>query len=86
MELANEFEGLIKSAPGLLSANETTSEVREFVDGRQYALALEAFCAPLLSKNKKIAPELYNRIHGLEQHLDGVDPHIIQSVRAIVRR
>jgi hypothetical protein len=55
MELANEFEGLIRNAPGLLSANET-SEVREFVEGRQYALALEAFCAPLLSKNKHITP------------------------------
>jgi hypothetical protein len=85
MELANEFEGLIRSAPGLLSANEA-SEVREFVDGRQYALALEAFCAPLVSKNKRIPPELYVRIHGLCQQVDGVDPGIIAGVRAITRR
>jgi hypothetical protein len=58
MELANEFEGPIRSSPGVLSANEA-SEVREFVDARQYALALEAFCAPLLGENKRIAPELY---------------------------
>ena len=85
MDLASEFDGLIKSAPGLRSANEA-SEVREFVDGRQYTLALEAFCAPLVSKNKHIAPELYNRIHGLCQQLDGVDPYLIASVRAIVRK
>jgi hypothetical protein len=56
------------------------------VDGRQYALALEAFCALLVSKNKRIAPELYNRIHGLCRQLDGVDPYLIAGVRAIVRK
>jgi hypothetical protein len=84
MELANEFEGLIRSAPGLLSAFEA-SEVREFVDGRQYTMALEAFCAPLVSKNRRISPDLYVRIHGLCQQLDGVDPYLIASVRAITR-
>ena len=85
MDLANEFEGMIQSAPGLLSANEA-SEVREFVDARQYTLALEAFCGPLLTKNKRITPELYSRIHSLCEQLDGVDPYVIAGVRAIVRR
>ncbi|HEY8863244.1 MAG TPA: hypothetical protein VIO37_03630 [Candidatus Dormibacteraeota bacterium] len=76
---------MLRSARGLLSPNEA-SQVREFVDPRQYALALEAFCGPLLNKNKRIAPELYSRIHSLGRQLDGVDPYIIQSVRAIVRR
>jgi hypothetical protein len=84
MEPANEFEGLIRSNPGILSANEA-SEVREFVEARQYALALEAFCAPLLDKNTRIAPELYSRIHSLMEQFDGVDPSILARVRAKVR-
>jgi hypothetical protein len=85
MALDSEFEGLIRSSPGLLSANEA-SEVREFVDARQYALALEAFCAPLLDKSKRIAPELYSRIHSLTEQCDGVDPSILARVRANVLR
>ncbi|MDQ2942367.1 MAG: hypothetical protein M3R21_01700 [Candidatus Dormibacteraeota bacterium] len=77
MELADEFEGLIQSARGLLTANEA-SEVRELVDARQYAMALEALWAPLIDKNKHIPADLYSRIHSLGQQLDGVDPYIIE--------
>ena len=51
MELAGEFEGLLQSTRVLLSVNDA-NEVREFVEARQYAMALEAVCGPLLEKNK----------------------------------
>ncbi|MHB8613899.1 MAG: MafI family immunity protein [Candidatus Dormibacteraceae bacterium] len=79
-----EFEELIRSSRGLLSSNEI-SELREFIEARQYALALEALCGILVDENKHVTPELYSRIHGLVEVLDGVDPNALESVRAVVR-
>lgn len=79
-----EFEELIYTTRGMLSANEV-SEVREFVEARQYALAIEALCGILVDESKHVTPELYSRIHSLVQHLDDVDPYLIESVRAVVK-
>jgi hypothetical protein len=79
-----EFEELIHSSQGMLSANEA-SELREFIGARQYALALEALCGILLDENKHVTPKLYSRIHGLVEVTDGVDPSVIDSLRAAVR-
>jgi hypothetical protein len=49
-------------------------------------MALEAICGILLDENKQVTPELYYRISSLEQQLDGVDPNIVERVKAIVRR
>jgi hypothetical protein len=79
-----EFEELIHTTRGMLSANEV-SEVREFVEARQYTLAIEALCGILVDESKHVTPELYTRIHTLVQRLDGVDPYVIESVRAVVK-
>ncbi|MHB8588254.1 MAG: MafI family immunity protein [Candidatus Dormibacteraceae bacterium] len=79
-----EFEELIRSTRGLLSPNEI-SELREFIQARQYALAIEALCDILVDENKHVTPELYSRIHGLVEVLDGVDLNALESVRAVVR-
>jgi hypothetical protein len=83
MEVAAEFHGLIRSSHGTLSDNEA-SEVLEFIEAREFALALETFCGFLLDANKRVTPELYFRIHSLCEQLDGVDPYIVQSVKAAV--
>jgi hypothetical protein len=80
-----EFEQLIHTTRGMLSANEL-SEVREFVEARQYTLAIEALCGILVDGSKQVTPELYSRIHSLVQHLDGVDPLLTDRVRAQVDR
>ncbi len=80
-----EFEGLIHSSPGMLSSSEA-SELREFIDAREYSMALEALCGILLDENKHVTPDLYYRISSLGQRLDGVDPSIVERVKAIVRR
>jgi hypothetical protein len=79
-----EFEELIHTTRGMLSTNEV-SEVREFVEARQYTLAIEALCGILVDESKHVTPELYARIHTLVQRLDGVDPYVIESVRAVVK-
>jgi hypothetical protein len=79
-----EFDELIHSSRGILSSNEI-SELREFIQARQYALALEALCGILVDENKLVTPELYSRIHSLVESLDGVDPYVLDSVRAVVR-
>lgn len=79
-----EFEELIHSSRGMLSSNEI-SELREFVQAGQHALALEALCGMLVDENKHVTPELYSRIHNLVEALDGVDPYALESVRAVVR-
>jgi hypothetical protein len=38
-----------------------------------------------VDENKHVTPELYSRIHGLVEVLDGVDPYVLESVRAVVR-
>jgi len=42
-----EFAELIHTSRGMLSANEA-SELREFIEARQYALAIEALCGILV--------------------------------------
>jgi hypothetical protein len=79
-----EFEQLIHSSRGMLSLNEV-SELREFIEARQYTLAIEALCGILIDENKHVTPELYSRIHSLVEVLDGVDPNALESVRAAVR-
>lgn len=79
-----EFEELIHPSRGLLSANEI-SELREFVQAGQNALALGALCGILVDENKHVTPDLYSRIHSLVESLDGVDPYALESVRAVVR-
>ncbi len=79
-----EFAELIHSSRAMLSANEA-SELREFIEARQYALAIEALCGILVDEEKHVTPELYSRIHSLCEVLDGVDPYVLESVRAVVR-
>ena len=79
-----EFEELIHSSRGMLSTNEV-SELREFIEARQFALALEALCGILVDEEKHVTPELYARIHSLCETLDGVDPYVLESVRVVVR-
>jgi hypothetical protein len=79
-----EFAELIHTSRGMLSANEA-SELLEFIEARQFALAIEALCGILVDENKHVTPELYARIHGLVEVLDGVDPYVLESVRAVVR-
>ena len=68
----------------MLSANEA-SELREFIEARQFALAIEALCGILIDEDKHVTAELYSRIHSLVETLDGVDPYVLESVRAVVR-
>jgi len=79
-----EFQQLIHSSRSMLSANEA-SELLEFIDAGQFALAIEALCGILVEEEKHVTPELYSRIHSLVETLDGVDPYVLESVRAVVR-
>jgi hypothetical protein len=79
-----EFAELIHTSRGMLSANEA-SELLEFIEARQYALAIEALCGILVEEEKHVTPELYSRIHSLVETVDGVDPYVLESVRAVVR-
>jgi hypothetical protein len=79
-----EFQELIHISRGVLSANEA-SELREFIAAGQFALAIEALCGILVDEEKHVTPELYSRIHSLVEVLDGVDPYVLDSVRAVVR-
>ena len=83
MEVAAEFHGLILHSRGTLSDNEIR-EIQEFVEGREFNLALETFCGFLIDRNRRVAPDLYFRIHSLCERLDGVDPYLVESVKAIV--
>jgi hypothetical protein len=83
MAVAAEFRGLILSSHGTLTDNEA-SEIVEFIEAREFALALETFCGFLLDTNRRVTPELYIRIHSLGQQLDGVDPYIMECVKAAV--
>ena len=83
MAVAAEFHGLILSSQGTLSDNEC-SEVLEFIEAREFALALETFCGFLLDTNRRVTPDLYFRIHSLGRQLDGVDPYIMECVKAAI--
>ena len=83
MEVTAEFHGLILNSRGHLSDGELR-EIQEFIEGRDFNLALETLCGFLLDQNRKVPPDLYIRIHSLCERLDGVDPYLLESVRAIV--
>lgn len=83
MEVSAEFHGLILNGRGHLSESELR-EVQEFIDGRDFTLALETFCGFLVDQNRQVTHELFVRIHSLCERLDGVDPYLLDSVRAIV--
>ena len=34
--------------------------------------------------NRRVAPDLYFRIHSLGRRLDGVDPYVLECVKGIV--
>jgi hypothetical protein len=80
---AAEFEGLIRSTRATLSESEA-SEVLEFFEARDYALALETLCGFLLDANRRVTPELFVRIHSIGRQLENVDPYLIEQVRAVV--
>ncbi|HET9782770.1 MAG TPA: MafI family immunity protein [Candidatus Dormibacteraeota bacterium] len=82
MEVISELHGLILSSRGHLSENEL-KEIQEFVEGRDFTLAIETLCGFLLDRNHKVSPDLFVRIHSLCERLD-VDPYLVQSVKAIV--
>jgi hypothetical protein len=83
-EVTAEFKGLIHSLRGLLTSSES-SEVLEFVEASDLGLAVQALCGILLDGNKHVTPVLYRRIHSLVRQIDGVDPYLIESVKAVVR-
>ncbi|HEX2679956.1 MAG TPA: MafI family immunity protein [Candidatus Dormibacteraeota bacterium] len=83
MEVTAEFHGLISSSHGALTENERR-ELLEFIEAREFILALETLCGFLVDQNRKVSPELYFRIHSLGERLDGVDPYLLESVKAIV--
>ena len=83
MEVTAEFHGLIVHSRGHLSDNELR-EIQEFVEGRDFNRALETLCGFLIDRNRKVNHELFIRIHSLGERLDGVDPYLVESVRAIV--
>ena len=83
MGVGDEFHGLIRHSHGTLSDNEV-HEVLEFVEAEEFNLALETLCGFLVDQNRRVSPELYIRIHSLCERLDGVDPYLLESVKAIV--
>ena len=83
MGVGDEFHGLIRHSHGTLSDNELR-EVHEFVEAEEFNLALETLCGFLVDQNRSVSPELYIRIHSLCEKLDGVDPYLLESVKAIV--
>jgi hypothetical protein len=58
--------------------------VLEFIEAREFILALETLCGFLVDQNRRVTPDLYLRIHSLGERLDGVDPYLIHSVKSIV--
>ena len=78
-----EFHGLILHSRGTLSDNEVR-EVQEFIEANEFNLAIETLCGFLIDRNHRVTPELFIRIHSLCERLDGVDPYLIESVKAIV--
>ena len=83
MEADAEFHGLILTSRGTLTDNEIR-EIQEFIEGREFNLALETCCGFLIDRNRRIAPELYFRLHSLCERFEGVDPYLLESVKSIV--
>ncbi len=83
MEALSEFHGLLQVSHGTLTENER-AELIEFIEARELILAFETLCNFLLVENRRVTPELYLRIHSLSERLDGVDPYIVDSIRAVI--
>jgi hypothetical protein len=79
----SEFIGLIVSSRGALSDSELR-DVQEFVEARDFNLAFETLCGFLIDRKRGVSHDLYLRIHMLGERLDGVDPYLLESVKAIV--
>ena len=78
-----EFHGLIVSSRGALSDSELR-DVQEFVEAREFTLAMETLCGCLVDRRREVPQELFFRIHSLCERLDGLDPYLLDSVKAIV--
>jgi hypothetical protein len=74
--MEGEFHGLIVSSRETLSESELL-DVQEFVEARDFNLALETLCGFLIDRNRRVTPDLYLRIHMLGERLDGVDPYLL---------
>ena len=83
MEVDAEFQGLILSSRSALSENEIR-EIQEFIESREFNLAIETLCGFLIDQNRHVPHELYFRLHSLCERLDGVDPYLLESVKAII--
>ena len=83
MEFDAEFHGLIRSSQSALSENEIR-EIQEFIEGREFNLAVETLCGFLIDQNRRVPHDLYFRLHSLCERLDGVDPYLLEGVKAIV--
>ena len=83
MGVGDELHGLIRHSHGTLSDNEVR-ELIEFVEADEFNLAVETLCGFLLDQNRRVSPELFIRIHSVCERLDGVDPYLLESVKAIV--
>ena len=81
--METEFHALIVSSRGALSDNELR-DVQEFVEAQDFNLAFETLCGFLIDRNRSVPQDLYLRIHMLGERLDGVDPYLLESVKAIV--
>jgi hypothetical protein len=79
----SEFIGLIVSSQGALSDSELR-DIQEFVEARDFNLAFETLCGFLIDRKRGVTHDLYLRIHMLGERLDGVDPYLLESVKAIV--
>jgi len=77
-----EFRALIVSTRSHLSDSELR-DVQEFVEARDFKFALETLCGFLIDRKRKVTPDLYLRIHMLGERLDGVDPYLLQTLKAI---
>lgn len=77
-----EFHALIVHSRTALSDSELR-DVQEFVEARDFNLAFETLCGFLLDRKRGVTPELYLRIHTLGERLDGIDPYLIDSIKAM---
>ena len=81
--MESEFHGLIVSSRGALSDSELR-DVQEFVEAREFTLAMETLCGCLVDRRHRVPQDLFIRIHSLCERLDDLDPYLLDSVRAIV--